>query len=245
MHPNTRQQRQHVPLPQKSELVWAKVSGWPWWPARVIPEPKKREDGQDGSLVCFLVDKTLARTQGSLPFEDVTHFYRFLNVAYGDKVRMTCSVPIVISMSLAQASMAFGQVEITRPCLPLQRLMQAVEEGRALLLDCSLLQQALQTSPAPDPTPLLLPYPAPTKEDVERRSARQLLKWLRGAAVGPEVCTNALALCKSGFVVSNEQGWQPFMQVACNTFRDQQTKRVLHAIRNNRTECQVRGSGCC
>jgi hypothetical protein len=92
MQPTTRQQqRQHVPFPTKADIVWAKVSGWPWWPARVIPEPKKREDGPEGTLVCFLVDKTLARIQGSLPFEDVTHFYRFLNVAYGDKVSLARS----------------------------------------------------------------------------------------------------------------------------------------------------------
>jgi hypothetical protein len=94
--------------------------------------------------------------------------------------------------------------------LLLQRLMQAVEEGRALLLDSSLwqpvsprqlaLQQAAgkvlqggdkdagsSQQPQQQPQPVLLPYPAPLPDDAAKRSSKQLLKWLQAAALAPEV----------------------------------------------------------
>lgn len=81
---------------QPCQIRWAKVPGWQWWPAVVVPETEEqrqqqlRQQEEQGNgnralpnLVCFLVDNTMARCP-QLPFD--AHYHRFLNVAYSDKV---------------------------------------------------------------------------------------------------------------------------------------------------------------
>lgn len=92
--------------------------------------------------------------------------------------------------------------------LHMQKLFQAVEEARGLLAEGaaagraqSALQQAgtrqpqRQLLPAPEAKqqaahqqqPVQVPqYPAPVKDDMGK-NAKQLLKWLKAAAVDPEV----------------------------------------------------------
>ncbi|WIA13033.1 hypothetical protein OEZ85_006641 [Tetradesmus obliquus] len=147
-------------LPEPVELVWAKVPGWQWWPARLLPLAKEARTTEEERLVLFLVDRTVARVPSTPPLFHV-HYNRFLGATYGNK-----------------------------------KLFQAVEEARGMLVD----------APAGPELPLLA-YPQPVKEDM-RKSGRQLLQFLRQAAVEPKAPLNKL--------------------------QDQTCKRVLHAVRHNR-----------
>lgn len=67
----------------------------------------------------------------------------------------------------------------------LQKLMQAVEEARGLLLEGSLAYNSKAWQKEPQHN--LLAYPAPTREDCERKTGKQLRRFLQAAAVEPEV----------------------------------------------------------
>lgn len=78
------------PLPAPDQLAFAKVRGWPWSPARVLPKEQSVETERGGvelqRLCFFLVDKTCAWVPAGaiLPFEQ--HYERFIGAAYHNKV---------------------------------------------------------------------------------------------------------------------------------------------------------------
>jgi hypothetical protein len=72
-----------APALQPSDLVWAKVNGWPWWPARMLSTV-----GHE-NIALFLVDNTVARVPSTLPQFD-QHYHRFLTAAYTNKVSAQC-----------------------------------------------------------------------------------------------------------------------------------------------------------
>lgn len=77
------------------DIVWAKVPGWNWWPAIVLPGPDNaretrgtrsiRKDDENERVVLFLVDKTVARVPRELP-AFTQHYTRFLSATYSNKV---------------------------------------------------------------------------------------------------------------------------------------------------------------
>jgi hypothetical protein len=152
---------------------------------------KEARTSEEERLVLFLVDRTVARVPSTPPLFHV-HYNRFLGATYGNKVslRRQISVQPLIALQgglfCVNQQQSFLQAFLDRQLhsicylftfcvsLLLQKLFQAVEEARAMLVD------------APGSEQPLLTYPQPVKEDM-RKSGRQLLQFLRQAAVEPAV----------------------------------------------------------
>ncbi|KAF8067335.1 hypothetical protein HT031_002383 [Scenedesmus sp. PABB004] len=190
------------------ELVWAKVPGWQWWPARTLDDAGTASRAARGSRGGSR-EATPQRSRGGAAGSREATPQRSRGGGGGGSreatpQRTTQREQVVLFLGDRTVARVppnpppFGEhyARFVPSTYGNKKLFQAVEEGRALLADG-----------AEGGTPLL-PYPPPVREDL-KRGGRQLLAWLRHAAVEPAAATNKLS--------------------------DQANKRVLHAVRNNRS----------
>jgi hypothetical protein len=128
------------------------------------------------------------------------------------------------------------------PCWHLQKLFQAVEEARALLVEGAAYQQRKQLTaaaaaaaddtqqhtqrpqrsqkpvqqqqkqPGSEAQQAVPAYPPPVREDMSR-SSKQLLKWLKAAAADPQVSN---AQCRNGVVSQKPHTSKEVVRNWCN-----------------------------